>query len=69
MNREKKIKTDNLYIIAIKNYLIEYEKQNGFKFSLYDSYDKKVIYKFFRINYGLSENKTKKYLKKVLTNV
>lgn len=68
MTKEKKIKTDNLYITAIKNYLIEYEKQNGFQFSLYDSYDKKVIYKFFRINYGLSENKTKKYLKQVLTN-
>lgn len=68
MNREKKIKTDNLYIAAIKNYLIEYKKQYGFQFSLYDSYDKKTIYKFFRINYGLSENKTKKYLKQVLTN-
>lgn len=69
MNRQKKIKTDNLYITAIKNYLIEYEKRNGFQFSLYDPDDKKVIYKFFRNNYGLSENKTKKYLKKVLTNV
>ena len=68
MNREKKIKTDNLYITAIKNYLIEYEKRYGFQFSLYDEYDKKIIYKFFRINYGLSENKTKKYLKQVLTN-
>lgn len=68
MTKEKKIKTDNLYITAIKNYLIEYEKQNGFQFSLYDHYDKKLIYKFFRINYGLSENKTKKYLKQVLTN-
>ena len=68
MNKEKKIKTDNLYITAIKNYLIEYEKRYGFKFSLYDPNDKKAIYKFFRINYGLSENETKKYLKKVLTN-
>ena len=68
MNREKKIKTDNLYITAIKNYLIEYEKRYSFQFSLNDEYDKKIIYKFFRINYGLSENETKKYLKKVLTN-
>ena len=68
MNKEKKLKADNLYITAIKNYLVEYEKQWGWKFSLYDEYDKKSIYKFFLINYGLSENKTKKYLKKVLTN-
>ena len=68
MNKEKKIKTDNLYITAIKNYLIEYEKRYGFQFSLYDPDDKKAIYKFFLVNYGLSENETKKYLKKVLTN-
>lgn len=68
MNREKKIKLDNLYTTAIKNYLVDYEKRWGFKFSLYDAYDKKTIYKYFLINYGLSENKTKKYLKKVLTN-
>ena len=49
MNREKKIKTDNLYITAIKNYLIEYEKQYGFQFSLYDHYDKKLIYKFLTL--------------------
>jgi hypothetical protein len=67
MNREKKLKADNLYITAIKNYLVEYEERWGCKFSLYDEYDKKTIYKFFLINYGLSENKTKKYLKKVLT--
>lgn len=68
MNREKKLKTDNLYTTAIKNYLVEYEKQWGWKFSLCDEYDRKTIYKFFLINYGLSENKTKKYLRKVLTN-
>jgi hypothetical protein len=68
MNREKKIKLDNLYTTAIKNYLIEYEKWWGFKFSLNDAYDKKTIYKYFLINYGLSEKKTRKYLNKVLTN-
>lgn len=68
MNREKKIKADNLYTTAIKNYLIEYEKRWGFKFSLNDPYDKKTIYKFFLVNYGLSEKKTRKYLNKVLTN-
>ena len=68
MNKEKKLKVDNLYITAIKNYLIEYEKRWGWKFTLYDEYDRKAIYKFFLVNYGLSESKTKKYLKKVLTN-
>ena len=68
MNKEKKLKADNLYITAIKNYLVEYEKKFGYKFSLYSEYDRKIIYKFFLINYGLSENKTKKYLKKVLTS-
>lgn len=68
MNKEKKIKANNLYIAAIKNYLIEYEKKFGYKFSFYSEDDRKIIYKFFRVNYGLSENETKKYLKKVLTN-
>ena len=67
MNREEKLKADNLYITAIKNYLVEYEKRWGCKFSLCDEYDKTTIYKFFLVNYGLSENETKKYLKKVLT--
>ena len=67
MNREKKLKADNLYITAIKNYLVEYEKRWGCKFSLCDEYDKTTIYKFFLVNYGLSENETKKSLKKVLT--
>ena len=67
MNKEKKIKVDNLYITAIKNYLVEYEQRWGCKFSLYDEYDKETIYKFFLVNYGLSKNETKKYLKKVLT--
>ena len=68
MNREKKIKLDNLYTTAIENYLVDYEKRWGFKFSLYDAYDKKTIYKYFLINYGLSEKKTRKYLNIVLTN-
>lgn len=68
MNKEKKLKVDNLYITAIKNYLVEYEKQWGYKFSLCDEYDKQKIYKFFLTNYGLSENEINKYLKKVLTN-
>ena len=68
MNKEKKLKADNLYIEAIKNYLVEYEKKFGYKFSLYSDDDRKIIYKFFRVNYGLSKNETKKYLKKVLTN-
>lgn len=68
MNKEKKLKADNLYITAIKNYLVEYEKQWDCEFSLYGEYERKKFYKFFLVNYGLSENETRKYLKKVLTN-
>ena len=68
MNKEKKLKLDNLYITAIKNYFVEYEKRWGYKFSLYDEYDKEKFYKHFLVNYGLSKNETKKYLRKALTN-